>query len=92
MSAGVSPTAVIRTITGNSNVTIDNVDKNPLLTEDQEAQLELLGVDPAKLPSEITPLMEKCFAEKLGQARTNEIIQGSSPTLADFLKANPYFN
>ena len=84
---GVSPASVIKTITGNSEVEIDNIDKNPLLDEEQEAQLESLGIDPADLPSEITPDMEECFAQKLGEKRTNEIIKGDSPTALDFFKA-----
>ena len=92
LPAGVSPISIIKTVTGNSKVEIDNIDKNPLLSEEQEAQLESLGIDPADLPSEITPEMEKCFTQKLGETRTNQIIQGSSPTPADFLKASSCFN
>ena len=86
--SGVSPVSVIKTITGNSEVKIDNIDKNPLLTEEQEAQLESLGIEPADLPTEITPEMERCFTEKLGEERANQIIQGSSPNAVDFLKAS----
>lgn len=70
---------------------IDNVDKNPLLNEQQEAQLEGLGIDPATLPSKITPAMEACFTAKLGQERTNQIKQGSQPTPMDFFKAQSCF-
>ena len=90
--SGISPVSVIKTITGNNEVKIDNIDKNPLLTEEQEAQLESLGIEPADLPTEITPEMEKCFTEKLGEDRANQIIQGSSPTPADFLKASSCLN
>ena len=86
-SPGVSPTSVMNMMTGKTNVKIDSVDKNPLLNEQQEAQLEGLGIDPATLPSQITPAMEACFTAKLGQERTNQIIQGSAPTPIDFFKA-----
>ena len=91
-SLGVSPTSLMNTVTGRSKVKIDNIDKNPLLIEDQEAQLESLGVDPAKLPSKITPAMQSCFVEKLGQERASQIVSGSAPTPADFLKAQSCFS
>ena len=87
-SSGSAPTVFMKMMTGNTApAKIDNVDKNPLLNEQQEAQLEGLGIDPAALPSQITPAMEACFTAKLGQERTNQIIQGSAPTPIDFLKA-----
>ncbi|PIS04591.1 MAG: hypothetical protein COT81_05845 [Candidatus Buchananbacteria bacterium CG10_big_fil_rev_8_21_14_0_10_42_9] len=92
ISSGMSPISVIKTVTGNNEVEIDNIDKNPLLTEEQEAQLESIVIDPASLPSEITPEMEKCFIEKLGEERTNEIMQGDSPNTMDYLKANSCLN
>lgn len=64
-----------------------SVDKNPLLSPSQERTLEQFGIDPASLPSEITPEMEACFEEKLGKERTEEIKAGASPTTADFFKA-----
>src|SRR3989344_356070 len=86
-SSGISPNSMMNIMTGNNAVKVDNVDKNPLLNEQQEAQLEGLGIDPANLPSEITPAMEACFTAKLGEERTSQIIQGSAPTPIDFLKA-----
>lgn len=62
-------------------------DSNPLLNESQESNLELIGVDPSSLPSEITPAMQICFVEKLGAKRAQEIADGDSPTPADYLKA-----
>lgn len=70
---------------------VDNVDKNPLLNEQQEAQLEGMGINPASLPTQITPAMEECFTQKLGQKRTDEIKQGSAPTPVDFFKAQSCF-
>jgi hypothetical protein len=69
----------------------DNTDKNPLLSESQEKVLENIGVDPATLPSEITPEMEECFEEKLGKERADEIKAGDSPTPIDYAKAKGCF-
>ncbi len=62
-------------------------DSNPALSAEQEAILRSSGVDPASLPSEITPEMEVCFEEKLGAERYAEIKAGSEPTVTDFFKA-----
>ncbi|MDO8669090.1 MAG: hypothetical protein Q7K65_02245 [Candidatus Buchananbacteria bacterium] len=62
-------------------------DKNPLLTPSQESTLEKIGIDPSKLPSEITPAMEDCFTAKLGADRVAAIKAGASPSLIDFAKA-----
>ena len=83
----VSPISVIKTVTGSTPIVIDNIDKNPLLNEQQEAQLESMGIEPSDLPTEITPLMKVCFVEKLGADRTAEIVGGSAPTAIDFIQA-----
>ncbi len=62
-------------------------DSNPLLNESQENNLETIGVDPASLPTEITPAMQVCFVEKLGAERAQEIADGDSPTPGDYIKA-----
>lgn len=62
-------------------------DKHPLLSPSQEATLEKIGIDPAKLPTTITPAMESCFIEKLGVDRVNEIKAGASPNPLDFFSA-----
>jgi|SRR3989338_2743279 len=67
-------------------------DKNPLLTGEQEAALERIGVDPAKLPAEITPAMEECFNQQLGAERVEAIKKGSEPTVIDFFKAKSCVN
>jgi len=64
-----------------------SADKNPLLSPTQEKALEKIGIDPAALPSTITPAMETCFYEKLGTKRANEIKNGSQPTAADYFAA-----
>ncbi len=63
------------------------VNKNPLLSPQQEQALQKIGVDPAALPSTITPEMEKCFYAKLGATRANEIKNGSEPTASDYFIA-----
>jgi len=39
------------------------------------------------LPTEITPAMQDCFIEKLGQERALEIVNGATPGPLDFIKA-----
>jgi hypothetical protein len=70
-----------------TNNAAPTTDKNPLLNADQEKTLESLGVDPAALPTTITPQMQKCFIEKLGQARVAEIMKTGQPTAADYFAA-----
>ena len=67
-------------------------DKNPLLSDQQEKALEQLGIDPAKLPTEITPELEACFTAKLGESRVSAIKGGEQPTTFDFLKAQSCLN
>lgn len=62
-------------------------DKNPALSPTQEKALETFGIDPATVPTSITPEQEACFVEKLGQERVNEIKAGDSPTATEFFKA-----
>ncbi len=91
LSSGVTIESVANTISGDT-IKVDNIDKNPLLTEDQEATLETLGIDPADLPTEITPELTTCLTSKVGKTRANEIIQGSEPTTSDILKASACLN
>lgn len=62
------------------------IGENPYLTGDQEQILDSIGVNFENLPSQITPQMETCFAEKLGAKRISEFQAGASPSLTDFLK------
>lgn len=62
-------------------------DANPMLNEQQEAALETVGIDPAGLPSEITPAQEACFVERLGAERVEEIKAGDTPTAMEFFSA-----
>lgn len=63
------------------------VDSHPLLDETQEGYLETIGIDPATLPTEITPAMEECGLEALGETRVQELLNGATPTLNDILAA-----
>jgi hypothetical protein len=65
----------------------DNSDKHPALNEQQEAALETFGIDPATIPSQISPDQEACFVEKLGAERVSEIKAGAAPTATDFFTA-----
>lgn len=92
-SYGIKP--IIKSLTGQSTPptkeTGSAVDKNPLLSPAQEKALEKAGIDPAALPSEITPAMEACFYTKLGAARANEIKNGAQPTPGDYFIARSCF-
>ena len=77
-----TPTAVFN----NEEVAKADLDQHPGLSADQEKSLQSVGVDVSKLPTEITPGMEECFVEKLGQERVDQIVAGSSPTPVEFLK------
>ena len=83
---------LLKILTGGSAPSTSSVgdsaaNKNPLLTPKQEQALQKIGVDPAALPSTITPEMEKCFYAKLGATRANEIKNGSEPTAGDYFIA-----
>lgn len=70
-----------------AEINLDNyIDKNPNLTSEQEKALELIGVDPAKIPNQITPELEDCFTEKLGIQRIKEIEASGQPSISDLLK------
>lgn len=69
--------------TGQGAVTTD---KHPLLNADQEKTLESYGVDVSQLPDSVTSGMEKCFVEKLGQARADELVAGASPSAMEIIK------
>lgn len=78
---------VVRTVASPAPIEEDGVDKHPLLSETQEAQLEAAGIDPAALPTTITPEMQTCAIEKLGEERVRELMGGADPTAADLLRA-----
>ena len=63
------------------------VDKNPVLNASQEKALETFGIDPADVPTEITPEQEACFESRIGEERVAEIKAGGSPTATEYFKA-----
>jgi hypothetical protein len=60
---------------------------HPLLSDTQEAMLDKAGIAVEELPSTISPAMEACFRDSLGDTRVNEIMQGVSPGPLDLFKA-----
>jgi hypothetical protein len=63
-----------------------SLDKNPALTSEQEQALESIGIDPASIPSTISPEMEACFVAILGEARVEAIKDGATPTPIEAIK------
>ncbi len=51
----------------------------------------MADIDAVDLPSEISPEMERCFIQKLGEQRVEEIKTGSEINANDYLKANSCF-
>ena len=66
----------------------DSTDKNPLLNAQQEKILEDFGVDVAKLPTEITPSMQTCFIDILGEERATELANGATPSAFEVIKTS----
>ncbi len=62
--------------------------KHPFLSAEQEQALKNIGIDPSKLPTQITAEQETCFVEVLGAERVQEIKAGSTPTSAEFMRAS----
>jgi hypothetical protein len=72
--------------------TSDEVYDHPMLTNEQEETLDKLGIDVEYIPERITPVMQECFTEKLGQERVDEIIGGEKPSAIDIFKARDCIN
>lgn len=62
-------------------------DKNTVLSDAQEKALETFGIDPAKVPTSITPEQEACFTSILGAERVAQIKAGDTPTATEYFKA-----
>ncbi len=62
-------------------------DAHPYLSEKQEAVLETVGINPAALPTSVTPTQQTCLIQAVGEARANEIKNGALPTPMEILKA-----
>lgn len=61
------------------------------LSPAQEIFLKKVGLDPAKLPTSISPKLENCLINAVGEDRANEIKSGAAPTAIDLLKAKNCF-
>lgn len=61
------------------------------LSDDQKALLESFGVDPASVPEEIPSEYIECAERVLGEQRTQEIIDGATPTLSETLQLTNCF-
>lgn len=70
-----------------NNTVVSDGDQNPLLNTEQEKTLTSFGVDVSQLPTTISPAMQDCFVEKLGESRAMEIVNGATPSATDFFKA-----
>ncbi|MBU1203136.1 hypothetical protein KKH39_03820 [Patescibacteria group bacterium] len=66
----------------NTNTNYDH----PYMNDQQEQTLYNMGIDVSQLPTSITPEMQSCFVQKLGQDRVNEIIAGQAPSPLDLYK------
>lgn len=67
-------------------------DKNPLLNEEQEKTLETFGVNVESLPQDITPEMQACLVQAVGEERAMKIASGESPNLTEIIKARKCLN
>ncbi len=56
------------------------------MTNAQKEAVESFGIDPNSLV--ITPAMEDCFVEKIGQERVDSIKQGATPSALELLKSS----
>jgi hypothetical protein len=75
----------VNVMTG-GEVSGDGIDSNPALNESQETALETFGIDPASLPTSISPEQEACFIELIGVDRVEEIKAGDTPTVTEIFR------
>jgi hypothetical protein len=64
---------------------------HPLLSPDQEKTLQTFGIDPATVPTSISPVQEQCAVSAIGQSRVDQIKAGATPSITDYLKAKDCF-
>lgn len=58
------------------------------LSPAQREALISLGVDPALVPTSVSPEQEACFVSVFGAGRVDEIKAGAVPTVIEFVSAN----
>lgn len=56
------------------------------LSEEQKQALVAIGIDPAKIPTSITPTQRACFVDGLGEDKFNEVLNGAIPSTFDLAK------
>lgn len=62
--------------------------ENPRFTPEQREALQRYGINPESLPAGVTsPQFQSCVQTALGEARVQEITNGSTPTAGELLKA-----
>ena len=69
-----------------------DVDAHPLLDSSQESLLRLAGINPATLPTEITPELQACVLGIVGEERAREIADGATPTFSEVIKGKACLN
>lgn len=57
------------------------------LSPEQRRTLSRLGIDEATLPTTLTPELEACFIQAIGEVRVEAIKAGDSPTVIEGMKA-----
>lgn len=57
------------------------------LSDAQKQALMNFGIDPAAVPTNVTPEQERCFIGVLGEARVGEIKAGAVPSAMEFFRA-----
>lgn len=62
-------------------------DKHPSLNATQERALEVVGINPANVPTTISEEDTQCFIEALGAERVAEIQAGATPSATEIFKA-----
>ena len=71
--------------TSTEGITAGTTNTKGGITEGQKNALQLVGIDPAVLPKNLTPEQEQCFVSNFGQARVNAIKAGALPTPMEVL-------
>lgn len=84
---GIGLQNVPSSITPSQNGEEKTPSSNPLLTPEQDAALQNLGVDTSALPTSISPEQMTCAVAALGDTRVQELIAGAQLTLTDVYKA-----
>ena len=58
---------------------------HPYLSSQQESTLQNIGIDPATLPTSVTPKQADCAIGAVGKKRAAEIMAGATPTLTEII-------